>query len=208
MRYLLRTLIGFALISSAWIVLGYSLYQLLQIGTCASGGPYQVARECPAGTERLGLMIPAALLLIGIGAVVYAGRGRAPGSDRPPRNDLLVIWGWTGIFWSIAAGCFLGVWGSEANPGPGAKEGGLIVGFLFVPMGAGGFLALGARRTVAGVPGALSRVPGSQRVARTAAVRMPGLDPVARLERLAALRDQGAISETEFQKLKAQVLGE
>lgn len=31
---------------------------MLQIGTCASGGPYVSARQCPGGTGVLGLMIP------------------------------------------------------------------------------------------------------------------------------------------------------
>jgi hypothetical protein len=145
MRYVLRTPIGFGLIACGWIVLGYAIYQLLQIGTCASGGPYEVARECPDGTARVGLMIPAGIVALLVGAWIYAGRGSAPGSTRPPRNELIVLWVWTGIFWSIAAGCFLGVWGPDANPGPGGELGGLIVGFLFVPMGAGGLLALNLR---------------------------------------------------------------
>lgn len=35
----------------------------------------------------------------------------------------------------------------------------------------------------------------------------PAPDPVERLARLAALRDQGALTEEEFQKLKAEILG-
>jgi hypothetical protein len=209
MRYLIRTLVGFSLIVASLAAIGYAIYQLLQIGTCATGGPYVSARQCPAGTERLGLMIPAVLLALFAGAIVYAGRGKAPGSDRAPANEWLAVWVWTGLFWSIAAGCFLGVWGPDAHPGPGGKEGGLIVGFLFIPLGLLGFAAVKIPFPwTQGKPaGAAARMLGSERLARAAVTRMPGSDPVAKLERLAKLRDQGAITGAEFERLKAQVMG-
>ena len=153
MRYALRTFFGFTLIVTAWVVLGYAIYQLLQVGTCASGGPYEIARQCPGGVERLILAIFGGIIAILVGAGIYATRGKAPGSDNPPRNELLVVWVWTGIFWSLGIGSLLGVWGPEANPGPGGKEGGLIVGFLFLPMGAAGLLALGSGRIMRKVGG-------------------------------------------------------
>src|SRR5688572_12159866 len=122
--------------------MAYGLYQLMQTGTCASGGPYVAARQCPAGTERLMLLIPIGIFAVLIGAAFYAGRGKAPGSDRPGDAGLLIVWVWTGIFWSIAIGCFIAVWGPNADPPPDAKLGALIVGFLFVPMGAIGLLGL------------------------------------------------------------------
>jgi hypothetical protein len=202
MRYVLRTLVGFGLIACGWIVLGYAIYQLLQIGTCASGGPYEVARECPDGTARVGLMIPAGLIALLVGVAIYAGRGSAPGSSGSARNELIVLWLWTGIFWSIAAGCFLGVWGPDANPGPGGKLGGLIVGFLFVPMGAGGLLTLklrGRGRDPQQVRPAVARLAG-------AASRFGGAEAVDRLDTLDRLRRQGTLSEAEFETLKARIL--
>jgi Short C-terminal domain len=208
MRYVLRTLFGFGLIAFAVVGISYSVYQLLQVGTCASGGPYVSARQCPTGTEWLGLSIFGYVVVLLGGAGIYAGRGTAPGSDRPASNMLLVVWVWTGIFWGIATACFLGVWGPEANPGPGGKEGGLIVGFLFVPLGALAFLALnvpwrGRRPEAAGAGTAL---PGSARVAKAAVKRVPGLDPLARLERLERLRQDGVVTQSEFEKLKAEIL--
>jgi Short C-terminal domain len=215
-RYALRTFFGFTLMVTAWVVLGYSIYQLLQVGTCASGGPYEIARECPGGIERLILAIFGGIVAILAGAGIYATRGKAPGSDDPPRNELLVVWVWTGIFWSLGIGSLLGVWGPEANPGPGGKEGGLIVGFLFLPMGAGGLLALGRgriRRKAIGDPAAAgapveTSLPGGVRLAKAYATKMPGLDPLARLERLQALREKGAISEAEFEQMKRDLLAE
>ena len=211
MRYVIRTLVGFTLIAFCITGLAYSLYQLLQIGTCASGGPYVSARQCPPGTERLGFGIPIVIMGLIAGCAIYATRGPAPGSERPANHSLTLIWVWTGIFWGIAAACFLGVWGPDANPGPGAKTGGLIVGFLFVPMGLLAFLGLkipwrGSGAASSGM--SAFNVPGSDRVARAAIRRMPGLDPVGRLERLEQLRKSGTVTDAEFEKLKAQILSE
>jgi hypothetical protein len=202
-RYLVRGFLGFGLIAFSWVVLGYAIYQLLQIGTCASGGPYEIARECPNGIERVILMIPAGIVATLVGAWIYSGRGAPPGSDREPRTGLLAVWVWTGIFWSIAAGCFLGVWGPEANPGPGGKLGGLIVGFLFVPMGAGGFFALDLGRGAQRDPQQVR--PAVSRIAQTAS-RFGGAQSVDRLATLDNLRQQGALTDAEFQTLKARIL--
>lgn len=214
MRYALRTFFGFTLIVTAWVVLGYSIYQLLQVGTCASGGPYEIARECPGGIERLALAIFGGIIVLLAGAGIYATRGKAPGSDAPPRNELLVVWVWTGIFWSLGIGSLLGVWGPEANPGPGGKEGGLIVGFLFLPMGAGGLLSLRSGRIRQRLGGgeagtaapARTSPPGGARPARASATQVPGSDQLTRLERLQALREKGAISAAEFEQMKRDLL--
>lgn len=44
--------------------MAYGLVDLLETGTCASGGPYVSVRECPDGTATAGLMV-------GIGGTVY-----------------------------------------------------------------------------------------------------------------------------------------
>ena len=224
MRYLLRTLIGLGLMVAAFVAISYAVYQLLQIGTCASGGPYVPARQCPAGTERIGFAIPIAILAILIGAAIYAGRGTAPGADRPPRPGLTIVLIWCGIFFGIAFACFWGVWGPDANPGPGGKLGGLIVGFLFVPMGIGGALMFwgmgpamgeGWRATGVGVGdlwkltraaqsgdyGALTQIGAASGFPAAA-----GGDVSAELERLNTLRKEGAITDAEYEQLKKTAL--
>jgi hypothetical protein len=216
-RYLVRTVLGFGLLVMCWVMFGYGIYQLLQIGTCASGGPYEISRPCPDGTAKLGLMIPAALILAFIGAGIYATRGKPPGSDRRERSALVITFFWTGIFWSIALGCFIGVWGPEANVGPDAKVGGLIVGFLFVPMGAIGLFGLreaGGRRKdkpqemstgEISVPPAPS-FPGFKRASQAVRSRLPSEDPVDRLERLNRLRERGSLTQEEFDTLKGKIV--
>jgi hypothetical protein len=231
-KYFVCTVIGLGLIVAATVALAYGVYQLLQIGTCASGGPYDIARECPGGTERLGLAIPVAVIAMLVGVAFYAARGRAPGSDRDPRPGVGFVLIWLGIFLGIAFASFWGVWGPDANPGPGGKLGGLIVGFLFVPMGLGGawmFWRIGpstsgamkatgvgmrelwklTRAAKSGDVGEVVAVSGGGATgpaARSRATGAPAADPVSELERLNRLRREGAISDAEFERLKRSVL--
>lgn len=202
MRYLIRTVLGMGLFAFCWVAIGYSIFQLLQIGTCASGGPYVSARECPDGIERLIFSITGGIFAMFLAAGIYAGRGAPPGSERKPRNGVMVVWFWTGIFWSLAVGGFLGVWGPEANSGPGGELGGLIVAFMGLVMGAGGFLAIGRpgrKRDPQSVRPAVSRIVGT-------ASRFGGAEAVDRLATLDRLRQQGTLTDAEFETLKKRIL--
>jgi hypothetical protein len=204
-RYVIRTVVGMGLFAFCWVAIAYGIFQLLQVGTCASGGPYVPARECPDGIERLLFALMGGVVGLFVAAFIYAGRGAPPGSERKPENGGLVVWFWTGLFWSLAVGCFLGVWGPEANPGPGGKTGGLIVGFMGAVMGAGGFLALGLGRSRRDP----QRVrPVVSRVANTATRFSGAAGSLDRLETLDRLRRQGTLTEGEFETLKAKIISE
>ncbi len=223
MKYFVRTVLGLGLELGAIVAISYAVYQLLQVGTCASGGPYEIARECPKGTEWLGLAIPIAVFVMLFGAFLYANRGTAPGSEKKGGAGIAVMLIWTGLFLGIAFACFWGVWGPDANPGPGGKLGGLIVGFLFVPMGLFPLIPLfavmrrerrGERREgrfdyiadqMRGETG--SRGFGSSPPARTDAPNPGSPGKIAELERLQKLREQGAIDQAEFDRLKTEVMG-
>lgn len=215
-RYFVRTVIGLGLEVAGVVAMSYTVFQLLQVGTCASGGPYVTARECPSGVEWLGLLIPGSLFVMLFGGGLYASRGKAPGSDKPGGAGFAMLLGWSGLFLGIAFACFWGVWGPEANPGPGGKEGGLIVGFLFVPMGAFPiWMALAAMRKERRpgrrpAPDAdiLSRLEQRAPVVRKSSLSIPeGGDKLSKLERLQKLREKGAIDQAEFDRLKGEVLG-
>ena len=82
MNYFTKSALGLALILAGALTFCYCVYELAKTGTCASGGPYVSAHECPAGTGTLALMIVPAVLAVLTGAVVFATRGRtatAPG---------------------------------------------------------------------------------------------------------------------------------
>ena len=204
MRYLVCTFLGMTLFAFCWVAVGYGIFQLLQVGTCASGGPYVSARECPDGIGGLMFALSGGIILLFVAAGIYIARGTPPGSDRKPQNAGVVIWFWTGLFWALAIGCFLAVWGPDANPGPGGETGGLIVGFMGLIMGAGGLLALkfGRRKKRAST----TVNPAMVKVAQTASRFSGAANPEDRLETLDRLRKQGTITEAEFQTLKSKIV--
>jgi hypothetical protein len=206
MKYVIRTFIAMALFAFCWVAVGYGIFQMLSVGTCASGGPYQIARECPDGMEALFFSLIGGVLGLFVAAGIYLSRGTPPGGP-PPNNAGIVVWFWTGLFWALAVGCFLAVWGPEANPGPGGELGGLIVGFMGLLFGIGGLLALklgdGRKRKRAPVVG-----PAVAKLATAATPFTPPADPVSRLDALDRLRKQGTLTDAEFQALKSKIIGE
>jgi hypothetical protein len=208
MRYVIRTFLGMTLFAFCWVAVGYGIYQLLQVGTCASGGPYVSARECPDGIGALVFALVGGVFGLFVAGGIYLSRGTPPGSSRPPDNGGIVVWFWTGLFWALAVGCFLGVWGPNANPGPGGETGGLIVGFMGLIMGAGGFLALsfGRRRKRRASPEAIN--PTMVRMAQTASRFTGPVNPEDRLETLDRMRQRGTLTDAEFETLKAKILEE
>jgi len=214
-KYFLRTLIGLGLLCGSITAISYGVFQMLQIGTCASGGPYEIARECPEGTEAVALAIPIGIFVMLGGAGLYAIRGAPPGSEKrgDPALSMLILW--SGLFLGIGFACFWGVWGPNANPGPGGELGGLIVGFLFIPMGAIPLFALlGAKKGKEKVSARLKLAEAMQ-VQPAKPKSSPGFErpttaassgKLAELERLQRLREQGAIDEAEFAHLKGEVI--
>jgi len=224
--YVIKTFVAMALFAFCWVAVGYGINQMLQVGTCASGGPYVVARECPDGVGGLIFALIGGILGMFVAAGIYLSRGKPPGGAPAPNNAGIVIWFWTGLFWALAVGALLGVWGPDANPGPGGKTGGLIVGFMGVVMGAGGLLALkfpevrGGRKS-GGDMAAMMRTAGpamklgeSMGVSGASNDASDGFfersaqtgDPVERLKALDQLRRSGAITQSEFETLKAKIL--
>ena len=205
MKYVIRTFLAMTLFAFCWVVIGYGINQMLQIGTCASGGPYEVARECPDGTTGIFFSLFGGILLLFVAAGIYLTRGTPPGGP-PPDNAGIIVWFWTGLFWALAAGCFLAVWGPDANPGPGGKEGGLIVGFMGLIFGIGGLFTLklgrGRKRKGGGVI-----APTVAKVA-TAATPFAAPDPVDRIDKLDRLRRDGTLTNDEFETLKAKIVRE
>ena len=87
MRYVMRTFVGMVLFAFCWVVVGYGIYQMLQIGTCASGGPYVSARQCPDGTGGLILaLIGGDPRLLRRRRAIYLTRGTPPGVRARPRR--------------------------------------------------------------------------------------------------------------------------
>ena len=280
MRWFLCTIFGLGLAVFALACFEYSLFEMLQVGTCASGGPYQTARECPSGIEVYFAGLFGGIIFGLIGTAIWGGRGPFPGTaDTSTYGQGAMRVGGTGL---LAWGVFFTVTGLVAlygafgvdDPGPGAKTGGAIVGVVFILMGLPALFgvvagALGGRKAMSkldgddkpSAPSPAGPVPsaptttieglGSLSGGSSASTARPGGpvwpsptapstpspsassapvapsinsmfkppspsggasagggDPLARLEKLAKLRDEGALSQVEFDAAKAKILEE
>jgi hypothetical protein len=88
--YVLRAVAGAALMLASLAVVCFSIYELAKTGTCASGGPYVSARECPDGTGLyIASIFPAVIGLL-VGGWIFSTRGRArPVAPALPPQDPL-----------------------------------------------------------------------------------------------------------------------
>ena len=88
MGFWTHVLLGLALMVAGVAGLAYCIVELANIGTCASGGPYVSARECPAGIENYIIGIFPSVIGFLAGAGVFATRGgRATKPGLPPALD-------------------------------------------------------------------------------------------------------------------------
>jgi hypothetical protein len=75
MGYYAKAGLGIAIMLAALGLFVWAVVDLVQIGTCASGGPYEIAQECPEGTgTKIGLVFAAVILFL-VGIAVFAARG-------------------------------------------------------------------------------------------------------------------------------------
>jgi hypothetical protein len=232
-RYRVLTVVailGYA--GSTWLFCT-KLTTLLDTGTCASGGPYVSARQCPEGTGTdvllLGLSIVAFFLSLGIAGL----RGRRPGGGGLGFGGMALL-GWV-IFFTVSGSVSLVHALTADGIGDDGKLGGSIVGATFLLLGVPPLLLAlpaalrdafrardgAARGPVtyadnAGEPGWMSTMRvGSKLAGRDSATRFAsfsgsgagGGDTIAQLERLQRLREQGALSEAEFEQQKRRILG-
>lgn len=221
--YWFKTVLGLALFLAGLAAFEYALYELMQIGTCASGGPYVSARECPAGTFEKALLMPAGIVVGLAGIIVFALRGRRPGAADNARGLNAGVLGWSGLFIVTGVVALLASIGPDADPAGDARWVGIFLCALFVPMGLVPLIAtIGYRRTrigsgppiipsaVAAARGAAARGAWAGRAAPVYATPSAAAsgDPVDRLSKLGELRDSGVLSPAEFEAAKARILAE
>jgi hypothetical protein len=199
-------------------------------GSCASGGPYQIATPCPEGVDVL-LTLGIPLGIVSAGLMVWKG------SRIGPMYAGLVALAWPVLFLSLGWN-FL-EYGVRNPFGEGVELGWLIPGVIFVIMGGVPLLGwLAARGHGPVVPGVRSTTTPielnelasamrqvSIRASRNAtstttvadAMAMSGgagvgatVEPdgmVDQLERLARLRESGALTDQEYDDAKVAVIG-
>ncbi|SCG75935.1 SHOCT domain-containing protein [Micromonospora coxensis] len=176
------------------VLLGAGLNHVLDIGSCASGGSYAVARPCPEGTAVwFWLALTGALMWI-LGIIVSEQNFSAPGA-----GQIL----WTAGFAGGGVALLVKVLVQPSMP-PDARLGASIVAAVFIPMG-----------LVVGVVGLVQLVRQRRTTdgARTGAPRRRGAptgaapDRWSRFKALNDLRSTGALTREEFDALKADLTG-
>lgn len=135
MGYWVKAVLGLALFLAGLAAMEYAVWELMSIGTCASGGPYVSARECPEGTVGKALLIPAGLIVGGIGIVVFALRGQRPGAADDARRLSAIVLGWSALFLATGVVILVGGFSSDAPDAGNAKLTGIIIAAVFIPMG-------------------------------------------------------------------------
>src|SRR5215211_3602271 len=131
MRYWVRAVLGLALFLGGLAAFEYALYELMNIGTCASGGPYVSARECPEGTFEKALLLPGGFIVGGIGIVVFALRGRRPGASDDGWRASATVLGWSSLFIGTGVVALVAGLGSDAPDAGAAKWTGIFLAVVF-----------------------------------------------------------------------------
>lgn len=207
MGYLLKAGIGLTLFFGAIVVFNIKLVEVLQIGTCASGGPYEISRPCPPGTGTDVALLVGSIFAGLIGCAVFAFRGEAPWAKGRRRTTYsafgLGSFAWAIFFTSTGVVMLIEGFGNDSL-GADSELGGKIVGFTFLAMGLPVliFATLSLVKSFIGSRGRREERPQMSRDVTAAAA------PIGRLERLDKLRKSGAINDAEFEREKSKILAE
>jgi len=134
--YLVKAIGGAALFIGSVVLFNVELLKLLDVGTCASGGPYVTARPCPEGTGTDMLLMMASVFGGLIGAGLFAVRGTPSWSQGRRRSGAAnaALLAWTIFFVGTGAvSLYVGLF-DDSIPDDSAL-GATIVGVTFLLMG-------------------------------------------------------------------------
>jgi len=208
-------LVGLAGLALCLTLLFLGMRAVMDIGgACADGGPYVIYRSCPEGVPIA--MIGGIFGLFAFGALTAIGGALIGG-----RYNSLVLFAWPALFLSLGWN-FLEY--GMAPPGGGGPEfGWLLPGVVFVVMGGVPLLAaLPGRSPLRRDPAAIRRLLADLQARQRqmafreraspplspAAARRERMDLTSRLERLADLHREGALTDAEFDEAKRRVIAE
>lgn len=165
MRYRILMLLSVLVFAGALYLFCTKLTALLDTGTCASGGPYEISRPCPEGTDTDAYLLMASVAGLFVAMGLAGARGRRPGGGGFSFGSMVLI-GWA-LFFTIGGGVSLYHSLTSDVIGEDGKLGGIIVGATFLLMGVPVFIAIpwivkNARRSAGGIRSAETVFAGDQ----------------------------------------------
>ncbi len=140
MRYRLLSLAAVLIFGISLYVFCDKLTGMLEIGTCASGGPYEIAQPCPEGIETDFWLLTGSIFGLFAAMGVAGLRGPRPGGGGFGFGSMMVT-GWA-LFFSITGAIAL-IYSQTSDTIPeDGKLGGTIVGITFLVMGVPALFAI------------------------------------------------------------------
>jgi hypothetical protein len=183
-------------------MLGGALSHLLDTGTCASGGPYVIARECPKGSAVWGLFLPLGFFVWLTSMFVSKTNITKPGAG-------LIVWtvGFSGGGVALLLKAFTQTLGPDANLGI------YIMAAIFIPMGVAFWIPAlvkftRERRTapISPQPQKTDAGAGDDAAGRASQTQTVD-DRKAWMKQLNQLRSNGVLTRAEFDQLKHDQAG-
>jgi Short C-terminal domain len=222
MPYLACTTAGLALLAAGLTATEFSLYHLIQAGTCISDLSFVSDTACFDKAGTWGVTLPVGIVVVAIGLAVFAARTTAPDAPPPAARVRTFAVGWGA---GLAASGFTLIWavaGPDAHYSSSAKLTGAVLGALLFPLAAAPLyqdlrgIAAGRGAGAAAAAGAgAAQVGGYTAPAWQPTPRPPsppspppGRSATDRLNDLARERDSGTIDDAEFERRKAEILGD
>lgn len=133
MRYRVLSLAAVLVFAGSVYLFCTKLTGLLDTGTCASGGPYEISRPCPEGTGTDAMLLMASVLGLFVAAGLAGLRGQRPGGGGFSFSSMMLA-GWA-LFFTISGAVSLVHSLTSDVIGEDGKLGGVIVGATFLLMG-------------------------------------------------------------------------
>lgn len=187
MKFSVREIVSLVLGLGGIAILGIGMTNVLDTGTCASGGAHAIARQCPPGSAAWGFLLPVGFFVWFAGLFVSKEGLVKPGAGR-------IIWtvGFAGGGVALLVNAL-----TQPSLGPGSALGSYIMAAVFIPAGVGVWIPAVIRLGWRG-----SSPEPQPRVAPTP--RPTVRDRTAFLLQLNRLRSGGALTRAEFDQLKAE----
>lgn len=134
MRYRVLSLAAVLVFAGSTYLFCTKLTGLLDTGTCASGGPYEISRPCPEGTGTDTLLMMASVLGLFVAVGLLGLRGGRPGGGGGFSFGSMMLAGWA-LFFTISGAVSLVHAQTSEVIGDDGKLGGTIVGATFLLLG-------------------------------------------------------------------------